>query len=269
MLAARGLVQSMQEGHPLVFLSKPLSKLHLQLSIYEKEFLALLMAVDRWRPYLQRDEFIIKIDHHSLCFLEDQNLQSPLQRKAMDMLMGLQFRIQHKKGAENHAADSLSRVGHLLALQMCSEAQPAWLQEVINSYATDLEAQRKLAELALHSPDEHGYELTQGIIRLHGRIWVGANSAIQTKLINAMHSSAVGGHSGIHATYQRIKRLFAWHGLKTAVNFFSSNAMSVNMQSTLQHILKAYYNLYQFQRVLGKTSQWILSKVYHCRMGQM
>ncbi|KAK1678256.1 hypothetical protein QYE76_039104 [Lolium multiflorum] len=219
----------MQEGHPLAFLSKLLSKLHQSLSIYEKEFLALLMAVDRWRPYLQRDEFIIKTDHHSLCFLEDQNLQSPLQRKAMARLMGLRFKIHYKKGAENHAADSLSRVGHLLAMQTCSEAQPAWLQEVINSYATDPDAQKRLAELALHSPDENGYELTQGIIRFHGRIWLGANSAIQTKLITALHSSAVGGHSGIQATYQRIKKLFAWHGLKAAVTNF------VQQCKTCQH----------------------------------
>jgi hypothetical protein len=42
----------MQDHHPLAFLSKPLSATHQQLSIYEKEFLALVMAVDRWRPYL-------------------------------------------------------------------------------------------------------------------------------------------------------------------------------------------------------------------------
>jgi hypothetical protein len=70
----------MQDQHPIAFLSKPLSKQHLSLSIYDKEFLALLMAVERWRPYLQRAEFLIKTDHHSLCYLDDQQLQSPLQK---------------------------------------------------------------------------------------------------------------------------------------------------------------------------------------------
>jgi hypothetical protein len=42
----------MQDGHPLAFLSKALSVQHKALSIYEKEFLALIMAVERWRPYL-------------------------------------------------------------------------------------------------------------------------------------------------------------------------------------------------------------------------
>jgi hypothetical protein len=207
----------MQDQHPLAFLSKPLSIQHRQLSIYEKEFLALIMAVERWRPYLQRGEFLVKTDHSSLTFLEKQELQSPLQRKAMARLMGLQFKIIYRQGAENHAADALSRIGHLMTIQACSAVHPAWMQEVVNSYATDPAAQTRLTQLALSSPDEHGYELNQGLIHFQGRVWIGANAALQTKLIAALHSSAVGGHSGIQATYHRVKCLFAWTGLKTAV----------------------------------------------------
>lgn len=219
----------MQDHHPLAFLSKPLSTQHQQLSIYEKEFLALIMAVERWCPYLQRGEFVVKTDHHSLSFLERQELQSPLQRKTMARLMGLQFKIVYRQGAENHAADALSRIGHMLAIQTCTAVQQAWLQEVVNSYVTDPMAQERLAQLALASPDEHGYELSHGIIRFHGRIWLGANAALQTKLIVGLHSSTVGGHSGIQATYQRVKRLFAWPGLKTAVEDF------VRQCDTCQH----------------------------------
>jgi hypothetical protein len=149
----------MQEQHPIAYLSKPLGAAHLGLSLYDKEFLALLLAIERWRPYLQRAEFLIRTDHHSLCYLDDQTLQSPLQRKAMSRLMGLRFKISYKKGAENLAADALSRVGHLMVLQHYSQIQPTWLQEVLNSYATDHEAQRRLTKLAVSSPDAHGYAL--------------------------------------------------------------------------------------------------------------
>jgi hypothetical protein len=59
----------MQGDRPIAFLSKPLSVTHKFLSIYEKEFLALIMVVDRWRSYLQRQEFIIKTNHKSLAYL--------------------------------------------------------------------------------------------------------------------------------------------------------------------------------------------------------
>jgi len=44
----------MQQGQPIAFLCKALGEKHKTLSIYEKEFLALIMAVEKWRPYLQR-----------------------------------------------------------------------------------------------------------------------------------------------------------------------------------------------------------------------
>jgi hypothetical protein len=143
-----------------------------------------------------------------------------MQRKAMARMMGLQFKISYKKGAENSAADALSRVGQVFQLQAISEVRPIWFQEVINSYVTDPIAQEKLQKLALHSPDDQGYELQQGLIKVHGKIWVGANSALQTKLIHAFHNTAVGGHSGVLPTYTRLKRLFSWHGMKTGVEDF-------------------------------------------------
>lgn len=42
----------MQQGQLVAYLSKALGEKHKNLSIYEKEFLALIMAVEKWRPYL-------------------------------------------------------------------------------------------------------------------------------------------------------------------------------------------------------------------------
>lgn len=210
----------MQEGHPVAFYSKALSVNNQKLSIYEKEFLAIMMAVDRWRPYLSRGSFTIKTDHKSLCHLQDQVLTSDLQRKAMTKLVGLHFTFQYKKGQDNKVADALSSVGHVFSLHAVSAGTPLWIQEILNSYAVDPKAQELLVQLAVSGTNDDGFQLQQGLIRLHGKVWVGANVGLQTKLISAFHASAVGGHSGIHATYQRLNKLFAWSGLKGAVEDF-------------------------------------------------
>ena len=55
--------------------------------------MAVLLAVDKWRPYLQGQEFIIKTDHHILLFLIEQRAHTKLQQKALLKLMDLNFKI--------------------------------------------------------------------------------------------------------------------------------------------------------------------------------
>jgi hypothetical protein len=98
----------MQRGHPIAYMSKALGMQNNKLSVYEKEFLAVIMAIDKWRQYLQRGHFTILTDHQSVCNLSDQHLTLDLQQKAMSKLVDLQFTIQFKKGIDNGAADSLS-----------------------------------------------------------------------------------------------------------------------------------------------------------------
>jgi hypothetical protein len=76
----------MQEGRPIAFIRKPLSSTKKSLSIYGKEFMDVILAVDKWRQCLQRQEFVIKTDHKSLAYLNDKTLKSELQRKAMTKL---------------------------------------------------------------------------------------------------------------------------------------------------------------------------------------
>jgi hypothetical protein len=71
--------------------------------------MAILFAVEQWRPYLQHGEFMIRTDHQSLTHLDDQRLSTPWQQKALTKLLGLQFRILYRQGSENRVADALSR----------------------------------------------------------------------------------------------------------------------------------------------------------------
>jgi hypothetical protein len=80
--------------------------------------------------------------------------------------------------------------------------------------------QQLLQQLTIASPDAKGFALEHGLIKYKGRLVIGDNLALQTKLLAAMHDSAVGGHSGIQATYQRTKKLYYWPGLKLAVELF-------------------------------------------------
>lgn len=139
--------------------------------------------------------------------------------------MVLQYRIVYRKGAENGAADALSRAptSQLAAVSVC---QPQWVDEVISSYEGDDHAKELLTKLSIDSAAVPNFTLRDGLLRYKSRIWVGQNIQLQTKLISAVHDTALGGHSGISVTYSRLKHLFAWHGMKTAVqNYVSACAI--------------------------------------------
>ena len=64
----------MQANHPVAYLSKHLCPRSQAMSVYEKECLAILMAIEKWRPYLQHKKFLIRTDHKSLLHLTSKGL---------------------------------------------------------------------------------------------------------------------------------------------------------------------------------------------------
>lgn len=131
------------------------------LSTYEKESLAIILAVEQWRSYLQHDEFVIRIDHRSLSFLDDQRLSTPWQQKALTKLLGLRYRIVYKRGLDNAAADALTRrvPDGLPVLCALSVSFPAWLQDVIQGYSVDSDKQKIIASFALGASPNSNFEL--------------------------------------------------------------------------------------------------------------
>lgn len=222
----------MQKDHPIAYLSKSLCSKNQALSTYEKECLAILMAVDKWRPYLQQHEFTIRTDQKSLLHLTEQRLTTGMQHKAFVKLMGLTYKIQYKKGTTNTAADALSRRIHSETFMAISSAEPTWLQMLIEGYDDDPETKKLWEELTLTGSNDKGYTLEQGVIRFRGRIWVGKNNIAQQHITQALHASGIGGHSGVLATYQRIKRMFAWPKMKQTVASYVSTCSTCQQAKT-------------------------------------
>jgi hypothetical protein len=71
-----------------------------------------------------------------------------------------------------------------------------------------------LAELSLTGSNEKGYSLVDGVIRHQGRIWLGNHKKAHQAVLQALHASGLGGHSGTTATYHKVKVLFSWSHMK-------------------------------------------------------
>jgi hypothetical protein len=101
----------MQEGKPIAFYSKTLGPRAMTLSIYEKEALAILEALKKWRHYLLGNQLTIRTDQQSLKYLSSQRLLEGIQHKLMLKLLEFDYIIEYKQGSHNKVADALSRKG--------------------------------------------------------------------------------------------------------------------------------------------------------------
>jgi hypothetical protein len=160
----------LQRGHPLAFISKALGPKNQGLSTYEKEYLAILVAVEQWRHYLQVGEFTIFTDQQSLIHLNEKRLHTPWQQKVFTKLLGLQYRIVYKQGSENRVADALSRRGSSEQVLAISASVPQWLAPVVASYDTDVKAQELITKLSLQADSVPDFTWSNGVLRHKHRI---------------------------------------------------------------------------------------------------
>ncbi|KAF3614446.1 putative purple acid phosphatase 18-like isoform X1 [Capsicum annuum] len=124
----------MQNGKPITYFGRMLSSRARQCSVYERELMAIVLAIKRWNHYLMGHHFIIRTDQKALKFLLEQRVMDENQQKWVSKLMGNKFEIKYKPDAENRVADALSRHGESAELYAFSiwkyEDKEEWDQEV-------------------------------------------------------------------------------------------------------------------------------------------
>ena len=106
------LIQLTDEGieKPVAFMSKKLNTAQRNYSVTERECLSAVLAIEKFRCYLELQEFELITDHASLLWLMRQpNLKGRLARWAM-RLQGYKFSVSHRRGSEHVVPDALSRI---------------------------------------------------------------------------------------------------------------------------------------------------------------
>lgn len=91
---------------------------------------------------------------------------------------------------------------------------PQWISDVLAAYSDDPIAQTLLSKLSIDLVAVPHFTLVDGILRHKNRIWLGTSPVLHQRVFTALHSSAIGGHSGAPATYHRIKQLFSSPSMK-------------------------------------------------------
>ncbi|XP_058203029.1 uncharacterized protein LOC131317499 [Rhododendron vialii] len=144
-----------QEGivlvpHAIYYASKTLSGAQLNYTTTEKELLAVVFSLDKFRSYLLRSKVVVYTDHAALRHLLSKKETKPRLIRWILLLQEFDVEIRDKKGSENSVADHLLRIlvdasGDTLPFKdsfpdeqlfEVSQVRPPWYAHIVNYLAT-------------------------------------------------------------------------------------------------------------------------------------
>lgn len=92
-----------------------------------------------------------------------------------------------------------------------------------SSWQEDADLHKLISELQTDSTSHPAFSYFNGELRRHGKLVIGKMEELKLKILQWLHDSAVGGHSGSDATLYRIKSLFYWPVMNKEVQHYIRN----------------------------------------------
>jgi transposase InsO family protein len=232
----------------VAYLSRSLTLAERNLSTIEKECLAIVWTLSKWRHYLLGRHFTILCDHKPLQWLKSmKDNNGKLSRWAMK-LAEYDFSIKHISGAQNNVPDALSRlaanqkvIGNILIENEMSLEQISMLQN----------KDAELAPIIFQKTRDFSASEPIGISRRYKQLWgqlevmdnvlyrqVTENSPVivvprilRPKVIQMWHDQE---HVGINATYGRLRERYYWPGMESDIQAHINECMTCSKRKQWQ-----------------------------------
>ena len=108
--SGEGIGVALKKGqHPIAFEIKNLQLREKCYSIYDKEILAIMHALAKFRQYLVGNKFVVKIDHNSIRDFLTQKDLNEREKKWARKIKYYDIDIEYVKGKNKIVADALSQ----------------------------------------------------------------------------------------------------------------------------------------------------------------
>lgn len=206
----------------IAYASRSLTGAELNYTVTEKECLAVLFSVKKFRPYLEGYKFTVITDHSSLRWIQSLSNPTPRLARWACELASYDMEIVHRKGSLHQVPDALSRIpssqpGTMEEIQVITQLQDSahpldiWYK---NKYNTVLEKPEKHPDYQIRNERlyRRRFDSLELVLEEFVRPWkLIPVSAELPRILAENHEES--GHFGVHRTYTRISQSYFWPGM--------------------------------------------------------
>ena len=237
----------LQNGRPVEFFSRKLKPSEVRYSAIQRECLAIVCTLRKFRHYLLGSCFHLQTDHKPLIWLKQQKQNGMLGRWSLE-LQEFDFNISHIRGCDNILADSVSRqfVNAIHVKPHFSDKAILQFQEadpIFVSIRRSVESGHTTPKL----PDDTSLSLVKRWNQLYNQIVIQNGilyrryklrpedepslirlipQDLQQDIIRMNHDPPHCGHLGVERTLHRILPIAYWPGIRRSVHDYISTCDS-------------------------------------------
>lgn len=225
------LLQKGADGkwHPVAYHSKSLSKAERNYEIYDKELLAIVLALEEWRQYLlgARHTFEIWSDHQNLTYFREARKLNRQQARWFTEMQEYDFTLHHKPGSTIGVPDAISHKAGLDRGENDNKdivmLKSSFFRVLLHATALDFEGEDESivccikdcsapredsVTCALLLKNPNWTEHDGGLLTHRDRIYVPPDEDLRADIIKAHHDTPIAGHPGRFKTQELITRTY-------------------------------------------------------------
>jgi hypothetical protein len=230
---AQGICISQKQGdgkiRPIGFHSRKFTPAELNYDVHDKELMAVVTAFEQYEPYLigAKHQVTVYSDHKNLTGFTTTKKLNRRQVRWAETLAQFDFKILHRKGKENGAADALSRRADYQIKKTIKH--DAMLRRTGNG---TLEYNHpRLARISAQLKNSWDEKLE--ISHRNGRKIV--SDEIKEEFVKDFHEAAAHGHQGIRRTCERLARNYEISNMRETVEKVVNDCVACGRNKPTRH----------------------------------